>query len=113
MLQANPGADFDTGSGVIITDDGYIVTNNHVVQGADTIHVYLQDGTKYDAELIGTDTFSDLAIVKIDVAIAAATIGSSGNVTVGDTVYAMAILWACSQVQSQRASSAALTGPLP
>ena len=82
--------DTGSGSGVIITDDGYIVTNNHVVQGADTIHVYLQDGTKYDAKLIGTDTFSDLAIVKIDVAnLPAATIGSSGNVTVGDTVYAI------------------------
>ena len=48
--------DTGSGSGVIITDDGYIVTNNHVVQGADTSHVYLQDGTKYDAKLIGTDT---------------------------------------------------------
>lgn len=82
--------DTGSGSGVIITDDGYIVTNNHVVQGADTIHVYLQDGTKYDAKLIGTDTFSDLAVVKIDVAdLPAATIGSSGDVTVGDTVYAI------------------------
>lgn len=91
MLQAKPRSRIpDPVPGVIITDDGYIVTNNHVVQGADTIHVYLQDGTKYDAKLIGTDTFSDLAIVKIDVAnLPAATIGSSGNVTVGDTVYAI------------------------
>ena len=82
--------DTGSGSGVIITDDGYIVTNNHVVEGADTIHVYLQDGTKYDAKLIGTDTFSDLAVVKIEASgLHAATIGSSGNATVGDTVYAI------------------------
>lgn len=82
--------DTGSGSGVIITDDGYIVTNNHVVQGADTIHVYLQDGTKYDAKLIGTDTFSDLAVVKIEASsLPAATLGSSGKATVGDTVYAI------------------------
>lgn len=79
-----------SGSGVIITSDGYIATNNHVVEGADGITVYLQDGTEYEATLIGTDSITDLAIIKIDAEnLSAATIGTSGNVTVGDTVYAI------------------------
>jgi Do/DeqQ family serine protease len=54
------------GSGVIISDDGYIVTNNHVVEGANTFEVTLWDNRVYDAEIIGTDPTTDLALVKID-----------------------------------------------
>nr|WP_272481536.1 trypsin-like peptidase domain-containing protein [Rhodothermus marinus] len=54
------------GSGVIIRADGYIVTNNHVVEGADELQVVLHDGTTYDAEVVGTDPQSDLAVLKID-----------------------------------------------
>lgn len=82
--------DTGAGSGVIITTDGYIVTNNHVVAGLGNISVYLQDGTKYPATLIGTDNFSDLAIIKIEAEnLPAATLGNSVNTAVGTTVYAI------------------------
>ncbi len=82
--------DTGSGSGVIITEDGYIVTNNHVVAGGGNLNVYLQDGTKYHATLIGTDSFSDLAVIKIDEKnLPAATLGNSANAMVGNTVYAI------------------------
>lgn len=54
------------GSGVIMTADGYIVTNNHVIDGADTITVELHDGTEYPAELVGTYPSNDIAVIKIE-----------------------------------------------
>ena len=82
--------DTGAGSGVIITTDGYIVTNNHVVEGLGNISVYLQDGTKYPATLIGKDSFSDLAVIKIEAEnLPAATLGNSVNTAVGSTVYAI------------------------
>jgi serine protease Do len=54
------------GSGVIISKDGYIITNNHVVQNADKINVALRDGMKHEAKLIGTDPRTDLAVIKIE-----------------------------------------------
>lgn len=54
-----------TGSGVIISDDGYIVTNNHVIEGADKIEVTLYDQRQYDAVLVGTDPSTDIALLKI------------------------------------------------
>ena len=55
------------GSGVIITSDGYIITNNHVIEGASSIKVTLSTGEIYEAELIGTDSVSDIAVIKIAV----------------------------------------------
>lgn len=79
-----------SGSGVIITSDGYIVTNNHVVEGGQNIRVCLQDGSEYEATLIGTDSYSDLAVIKIDATgLPAATLGASSNMTVGDPVFAI------------------------
>jgi len=79
------------GSGVIISPDGYILTNNHVVEGAgDRIKVTLKDKRAYRAEVIGRDPNTDLAILKIDANnIAGIQIGNSDNVEVGDWVLAI------------------------
>lgn len=87
---ASEEEDLGSGSGVIITSDGYIVTNNHVVEGGQNIRVCLQDGSEYEATLIGTDPYSDLAVIKIDATgLPAATLGTSSNMTVGDPVFAI------------------------
>ena len=87
---ASEEEDLGSGSGVIITSDGYIITNNHVVEGGQNIRVCLQDGSEYEATLIGTDSYSDLAVIKIDATgLPAATLGTSSNMTVGDPVFAI------------------------
>ncbi len=74
------------GSGVIISSDGYIITNNHVVEGAQSITVRTYDGTEYEAELIGTDSKSDIAVIKVEAeGLTAATIGDSSKIKAGDT----------------------------
>src|SRR5450432_395880 len=60
------GPSQSTGSGVIINEGGYIVTNNHVVQGADIVEVTLSDNRSYKADVLGTDPDTDLALVKIN-----------------------------------------------
>lgn len=79
------------GSGVIISKDGYIITNNHVVQNADKITVTLFDGTTHDAKLVGTDPRTDLAVVKIDpvAGMKYAEFGDSDAVRVGEWVVAI------------------------
>ncbi len=78
------------GSGVIISSDGYIITNNHVVNGADQIRVTLADKTQHTATLVGTDVNTDIAVLKIDAdGLNAATIGNSENLTVGE--FALAV----------------------
>ncbi len=79
------------GSGVIISDDGYIVTNYHVIDGANKITVTLRDGTSsYDAKLIGSDEDNDIALLKIDATgLTAAEIGNSSDLVVGDYVIAI------------------------
>lgn len=78
------------GSGVIISNDGYIVTNNHVVDGANSIQVTTADGQTYQAQLIGTDSTSDLAVIKIDATdLPAATIGDSSTLEVGEPAIAI------------------------
>ncbi len=74
------------GSGVIISQDGYIVTNNHVVEGAVKITVALADGTEYEASLIGTDDITDVALIKIEASnLTYAVIGSSSKLHIGET----------------------------
>ena len=74
------------GSGVIISDDGYIITNNHVVADALNITVTLYDGTTYPAELVGTDEKTDIGVIKIDAhGLTAAEIGDSSLIQTGDT----------------------------
>ena len=76
------------GSGVIVdADKGYILTNNHVIEHADQIRVTLRDGNTHDAELIGTDPDSDVAVIKIDADnLTAAPLGKSRQLRVGDFV---------------------------
>lgn len=80
------------GSGVIISADGFIITNNHVIEDADSIVVTLTDGTKYEARLIGTDEESDIALLWIDAAdrsLTVATMGASFDLVVGEQILAI------------------------
>lgn len=78
------------GSGVIISPDGYIVTNNHVVEGADELTVTLDDNSEYSARIIGADKTTDLALIKIDGKnLPAITIGDSNGLKVGEWVLAV------------------------
>ncbi|MGO1118571.1 DegQ family serine endoprotease [Rhodovibrionaceae bacterium A322] len=79
------------GSGFLIDPDGYVVTNNHVIDGADEIEVKLSDGRSFDAELIGGDAKSDIALLKIssDEALPFVDLGNSDNLLVGDWVVAI------------------------
>ena len=79
-----------SGSGVIITNDGYIVTNNHVVDGADEITVTLNDNREFAARIIGTDKTTDLALIKIDGSnLPAIAIANSDDLKVGEWVSAV------------------------
>ncbi|MFF8845661.1 S1C family serine protease [Streptomyces sp. NPDC015127] len=90
-INATSAAGQSTGSGVIITSGGEIVTNNHVVSGAETIKVRLSDGTTYTADIVGTDPDKDLALIELNGAsgLKPATLGDSGAVEVGDQVVAI------------------------
>jgi serine protease Do len=81
-----------SGSGFIITDDGYILTNNHVVEGATKLQVTLDTGDKYDAEVIGTDPMIDLGLIKIDAKgkkLPVLPLGDSDSLKVGQWVMAI------------------------
>ena len=79
-----------SGSGVIISSDGYIVTNNHVIEGANELVVILNTGDEYTAKLIGRDSNTDLAIIKIEAdELVYAKMGESSNLRVGDTAIAI------------------------
>lgn len=79
-----------SGSGVIISGDGYIVTNNHVVANASTINVTLNNNRTYEAKLIGTDPATDVALLKIDAkSLPAITLGDSDHLQVGEWVLAV------------------------
>ncbi|HKG05099.1 MAG TPA: Do family serine endopeptidase [Pedobacter sp.] len=79
-----------SGSGVILTPDGYIVTNNHVVDNADKIEVILSDRRKVSAEVIGKDPNTDLALIKVDASnLPVVKMGNSDNVQIGEWVLAV------------------------
>lgn len=79
-----------SGSGVIISSDGYIMTNNHVIEDATEIEVTLNDKKKYDAELVGTDPSTDIAVLKIkEKNLSYMPIGNSDQVKVGEWVLAV------------------------
>ncbi|WP_415949875.1 trypsin-like peptidase domain-containing protein [Streptomyces sp. KLOTTS4A1] len=90
-IKAATGSGTATGSGVIITSDGEIITNNHVIAGADRIQVTTSDGRTYDAKVVGTDSKKDLALIELENAsgLKAATLGDSDQVGVGDQVVAI------------------------
>jgi len=78
------------GSGFIVRQDGYIVTNAHVTENADKYKIRLNDGKEYDAKLIGLDSFKDIAVLKIDATgLPAAPLGNSDTVRIGEPVVAI------------------------
>jgi len=84
--QISPGA----GSGVILTPDGYIMTNNHVIESSNKIGVTLRDGTKYDARVIGYDAQTDVAVIKIDAkGLTSVVFGDSDAILMGDLAVAI------------------------
>lgn len=86
-----PQQQIGTGSGVIITEDGYIVTNNHVVQNASELEVTLNNNKSYKATLVGTDSKMDIALLKLDTKdkLPFATFGNSDDIKVGEWVLAV------------------------
>ncbi|MFF6859583.1 S1C family serine protease [Streptomyces bacillaris] len=90
-IGATSSAGKSTGSGVVITEDGEIVTNNHVISGAQQIEVTLSTGKTYTADVVGTDPDKDLALIKLRGAsgLKTATLGDSSQVKVGDQVVAI------------------------
>ncbi len=79
-----------SGSGFILSDDGYILTNHHVVEGSDSITVSLYNGDSYAAELIGYDQSNDIAVLKVEAAgLTPVILGDSDNMNVGDSVVAI------------------------
>jgi serine protease Do/serine protease DegQ len=78
------------GSGVIVTPDGYILTNHHVVEGADELVVRLADEREFKAEVVGSDPKTDVAVIKVDAAgLPAVTLADSDKIRVGDIVFAI------------------------
>lgn len=79
-----------TGTGIVMSEDGYIITNAHVVEGANAVSVMLQDETEYEAEIIGCDTETDIAVLKINVTgLTPAEFGDSNDVEVGELAIAI------------------------
>ena len=91
MPRRGPRMQQGAGSGVIISPDGYIVTNNHVIDGADTVSVTLADQQEYEAKVIGRDAKTDLAVLKIEAkqTLPVAELGDSDQLDVGDWVVAI------------------------
>jgi serine protease Do len=92
MMPKNPQRRVSSGSGFIITDDGYILTNNHVVEGATKLEVTLDTGEKYEADVIGTDPMIDLGLIKVNTKgkkLPTVPLGDSDSLKVGQWVMAV------------------------
>ena len=95
------------GSGVIVSERGYILTNNHVVEGADEIQVALHDGRNVEATVVGTDPEADLAVLKVDLAsLPTIVFGQSQGLKVGDVVLAIGNPFGVGQTVTQGIVSA-------
>ena len=89
-IQSGRGTGHSSGSGFILTEDGYVITNFHVVEDATGIDVVMHDGTEYAAELVGKDSSNDLAVLKVEATgLPAVTLGSSNDLVIGDMVVAI------------------------
>ena len=88
---APPQARIAGGSGFIVSSDGYILTNNHVVEGASEVRVYFPDRRYFDAEIIGADPFTDVAVIKVDAGegLPYMPIGDSDDIEVGEWILAI------------------------
>ena len=85
-----PSFERGSGSGFIVSEDGYILTNNHVVEGAEKVTVQLLDGRKFPAKVVGTDPNTDVAVIKIDAkGLSPAALGSSASTRIGEWVLAV------------------------
>jgi len=105
--QLGPQREHGLGSGVIVTKDGYILTNNHVVDGANAVKVTLQDGREFTATVIGRDPKSDVAVVKIDAQdLPVVPMADSDKVQVGDVVLAIGNPFGVGQTVTQGIVSA-------
>lgn len=81
---------YSWGTGIIFSSDGYIVTNTHVIDGCSEVSIGLYDGSSYDAKLVGADTMSDIAVLKIEAeGLCAAEFAYASQLEVGDIVYAL------------------------
>lgn len=86
----NTYAGYSSGSGFIMSADGYVVSNSHVVSGADKLMVTTHDGQEYEAKLVGEDSANDVALLKVEASgLQAVVVGSSDNLAVGDQVVAI------------------------
>ena len=83
------GTDKGQGSGVVIDDRGFIVTNHHVIDGADIIRILTYSGKIYDAALIGYNDVADIAVIKVDIELESLRFGDSDDVKVGEKVIAL------------------------
>ena len=92
------------GSGFVISEDGYIVTNNHVIEGADQVTIEFFSGIELDAQIVGTDPNTDIALLKVesDTALPYVTFGDSNTARVGDYVI-VHVGFAISQVDENEA----------
>jgi serine protease Do len=78
------------GSGVIVTQDGYILTNNHVVENADKVHITMDDGREFDAKVVGADQYTDIAVVKVEATgLPYMQLADSDKIEVGDVTLAI------------------------
>ncbi|MGM9660021.1 MAG: S1C family serine protease [Faecousia sp.] len=89
-IYGNTSTGTSSGSGFILTEDGYIVTNYHVVEDSTSLKVTTYDGTEYEATLVGKDSTNDVAVLKVDASgLNAVTLGSSHDLVIGDMVAAI------------------------